>query len=837
MNDQKRQLGMKIGLAVAMNNQEQRKKTRKGMSFLHFAFLGLSLLSIPVSAAPWTYDFAQGLDPLFWTTENIGNTAFTYTPTAEGLKVAGGTGGSGFQAGRIMLNLESYPGGLTNFDAVVTFTNAAFTAGALHQVQFEINCPPQFICVVKDLDDFHVYRDPPRTEANKTYSNATHGTMRIVRSGTSISAYLNGSPSPFWSETYNTAPLVYFALALNKNSTSVATEVTWTDFSIDPAPVPNPPLWSPDILPTNLVFRWRGEGDATDAMGVLHGTPMGGESYPAAKVGLGFLFDSNDDRVDIPHHDALNPGAGGFSVQFWMRGTKAQPAYFSALLDKSHGFVDSTGWALHAWTADGHVSFAIGQGGGGGGNFNEVLSKTDVLDGEFHLVTAIWTGAQAQLFVDGVLEDAKSWGPPANNTRPFRLGYAWGGGTPQRFFRGALDEVMVFSRALTPQEVASVYIAQGGPLRLGIQSITNGARLSWPTIAADTILQSCTDLEIGNWEAIADPAIVWMGTSSTVWMPLADARRFYRFVVQAPSYLVVDLSGGPSAASYPVSFLADVPPGGWTDEHKTTKLVLRRLPADAFTMGSPADELGRFSFETQHPVTLTKDFYLGVFEVTQRQWELVMGNKPSYFNNATHYQTRPVEQVSYYDIRENPANSDDPAVDWPNNTTVNASSFMGKLRAKTGLTGFDLPTESQWEHACRADTGTALNSGKNLTAIDVCPNMAELGRYWANGGSAYSQGGDTNGGTANAGSYLPNAWGLYDMHGNVYEWCLDWYGAYPDSAQDPLGAASGTTRVLKGGGWRDSARGCRSAIRGYYTPGNRYDYPGWFGFRAAMTVP
>jgi formylglycine-generating enzyme required for sulfatase activity len=99
------------------------------------------------------------------------------------------------------------------------------------------------------------------------------------------------------------------------------------------------------------------------------------------------------------------------------------------------------------------------------------------------------------------------------------------------------------------------------------------------------------------------------------------------------------------------------------------------------------------------------------------------------------------------------------------------------------------------------------------------------------------EGGDTSVGTAKAGSYLPNAWGLYDLHGNVYEWCLDWYGTYPGSAQDPLGAASGSTRVLKGGGWRVSARGCRFAIRGCYKPGNRYDYPGWFGFRTAIPLP
>jgi formylglycine-generating enzyme required for sulfatase activity len=297
--------------------------------------------------------------------------------------------------------------------------------------------------------------------------------------------------------------------------------------------------------------------------------------------------------------------------------------------------------------------------------------------------------------------------------------------------------------------------------------------------------------------------------------------------------MVIDLSGGPSASSYPVSYLSAVPSGGWSDTYKTTKLVMRRIPKGSFTMGSPSGELGRYSDETQHPVTLTKDFYIGVFEVTQRQWELVMGNRPSYFNNATYYATRPVEQVSYYDIRENPDNSEI-SPNWPQSSQVHASSFMGKLRAKTGLATFDLPTESQWEYACRAETGTALNSGYNLTSTGQDARMDAVGRYWYNGGSGYSQGCAPSAGTALAGSYLPNAWGLYDMHGNVWEWCLDWYGTYPGSVQDPVGAASGSSRVGRGGSWDGNAGGCRSAVRSGLWPSARIS---GVGFRAARTLP
>jgi formylglycine-generating enzyme required for sulfatase activity len=200
----------------------------------------------------------------------------------------------------------------------------------------------------------------------------------------------------------------------------------------------------------------------------------------------------------------------------------------------------------------------------------------------------------------------------------------------------------------------------------------------------------------------------------------------------------------------------------------------------------------------------------GVFEVTQKQWALVMGTWPSYFTNVSYRDARPVDQVSYYQIRENPTNSHDPAVSWPSNSAVNAQSFMGRLRARTGK-AFDLPTEAQWEYAGRAGTTTALNSGKNLTAEGSSPNMS--------------------GGTAKAGTYLPNAWGLYDIHGNVWEWCLDWYGTYPGTVSDPVGVLTGTARVLHGGDWNISASYSRVAYRDSRYSGDAYSI---IGFRAAL---
>ena len=295
-------------------------------------------------------------------------------------------------------------------------------------------------------------------------------------------------------------------------------------------------------------------------------------------------------------------------------------------------------------------------------------------------------------------------------------------------------------------------------------------------------------------------------------------------------YAVVDLSGGPNATNYPVRY-TNTAPNLDDDTCRTTELWLRKIPAGTFIMGSPEDEVGRWDGYdmAQHEVTLTQDFYIGVFECTQKQWELVMGTKPSYFNNADYYEIRPVEQVSYNMIR---GTSTTGGAGWPTyGHNVDSTSFMGKLQVKTGLV-FDLPTEGQWEYACRAGTTTALNSGKNLTAINQDVAMDEVGRYWYNGGSGYSQNCGLTNGTAKVGSYLPNAWGLYDMHGNVSEICLDWWGASTSSMAaetDPTGPNTGSTCVSRAGNWNyGGAQDCRSASRNYSHPSG---YGSYIGFR------
>ena len=222
----------------------------------------------------------------------------------------------------------------------------------------------------------------------------------------------------------------------------------------------------------------------------------------------------------------------------------------------------------------------------------------------------------------------------------------------------------------------------------------------------------------------------------------------------------------------------------------TMELVLIR--PGRFMMGSPDFEAGRRSVEgPQHEVTISKPFYLGVTEVTQAQYEALMGTNPSLFKGATN----PVEMVSWND----------------------AAEFGRRLSEKTA-TAVRLPTEAEWEYACRAGSSTRFCFG------DSDGDLVEYAWYAGNSG------GKTN----PVGRKKPNAWGLHDMHGNVWEWCSDWYGLYTSSAgADPQGAGPGSDRVLRGGSWYSNAAVCRAAIR-------NSDFPDYLssviGFRVVAPV-
>lgn len=298
--------------------------------------------------------------------------------------------------------------------------------------------------------------------------------------------------------------------------------------------------------------------------------------------------------------------------------------------------------------------------------------------------------------------------------------------------------------------------------------------------------------------------------------------------IAPPVYMIVDLTKdagveGQIEYVYPGDARLETV-GRWTNVwfgvtnnavYATTKLVLRRVPAGSFGMG-----------DTSLPTTLTQDFYIGVFEVTQRQWQLITSAKPSYFNNTTYYASRPLEQRSYEAIRGTASGT--PSISWPaTGRTVAPTSFLGLLRTKTALNNLDLPTDAQWEYACRAGTTSVFNDGDataNVTGENALTNvwLNALGRYrydggYVNGSAAPAQGCAPVNGTAVVGSYQPNGWGLYDMHGNVVEWCLDWLGTRTGGS-DPSGPTSGSSRIKRGGAYNSSPDSCRSAYLGFGTP-------------------
>jgi len=229
----------------------------------------------------------------------------------------------------------------------------------------------------------------------------------------------------------------------------------------------------------------------------------------------------------------------------------------------------------------------------------------------------------------------------------------------------------------------------------------------------------------------------------------------------------------------------------WTNDFGMTFVLIQ---PGTFVMGSPNGELGGYSGEVQHNVTLTQKYYLQTTEVTQGQWKAVMGINPSYFGSCG--DDCPVERVSWEDAQE----------------------FIEKLNLHENANCYRLPTEAQWEYAARAGSTTALANG-NLAVIgcDLDTNLNAMGWYCGNADDKSHQ----------VAQKQPNAWGLYDMHGNVKEWCQDWYGNYSDiSVTDPVGPTEGLYRVARGGSWVTMAQFCRSAEHDGHEPDKRHYFLG-----------
>jgi formylglycine-generating enzyme required for sulfatase activity len=253
-------------------------------------------------------------------------------------------------------------------------------------------------------------------------------------------------------------------------------------------------------------------------------------------------------------------------------------------------------------------------------------------------------------------------------------------------------------------------------------------------------------------------------------------------------------------------------------EKPTPEMEFVQIPAGTFLMGSTDTEPGSRVDETLHPVAITHPFALAKTEVTQRQWQGIMGTAPSYLDGCPDC---PVENVSWLD-----------AIDFCNELSRHHGLTPVYTRIDSSVTwnyqanGFRLPTEAEWEYACRAATTTPFHSGPCITTAEAnfngylpltdCPEG-----LWRNQ-------------IVTVAGFPPNAWGLYDMHGNVNEWCWDWHGEYSaNQVTDPTGPAEGVKRVIRGGSFGEGAALCRSASRKF---SYRSRKSGHMGFRVARSM-
>lgn len=394
------------------------------------------------------------------------------------------------------------------------------------------------------------------------------------------------------------------------------------------------------------------------------------------------------------------------------------------------------------------------------------------------------------------------------------------------------DGSVTFSQDPSTRRVTIGYELQGAPAIVTVDILTNGV-----SIGSENLTYMAGDVNkrvaVGSRSVTWQPCKAWRGHVITDGSLTAKVSAWA--LNEPPLYMVVDLTAANSVRYF--ASAEELPWGGVTNPiYKTDCLVLRKCPAEnvVWRMGSSANEPGRIGArETARLVTLTNDFYFGVYPVTQQQYFHLTKKWPSYF--TARREMRPVEKLSFKDIRGDYQGG----YDWPKDGyALPDGCFLKLLRDHTGGIRFDLPLDAEWEFACRAGRGTALYDGSAYTT----DNMHRLGRSKGNGGCD-AKGADCppttdpdDGGTTIVGSFPANDWDIYDLCGNVWEATRDWYQEVLTDAIDPNKgpeSSPSTWRVFRGGSVTESEGWSRSAVRGPKTLADaRLDY----GFRVALTL-
>jgi len=403
----------------------------------------------PPGGSTFSDAFSNGLDPAYWSVIQTTPGLFSVDTSQGDVRLAktAMTSPGGIQNVTVQLNLAALGGPIAgDFSTQIDFSNAVIGPG-IDQIELHtVFADNSFMFDVYDNScanpNVHIWNGSLQ---GCTPTAATGGTFKISRVGSTLSGHFNNIQL-FAQSSSSPLTRLEFVLQLQPGSNDM-TSVTFDNFSLTGGT-----CGCPIASPVNKVSWWRGEGNPSDSVGANNGTLVGGTTYTTGRVGQAFSLNGTNAGVTVPHNTNLDINPGGFSSEFWMK-SNAAPSGQVLLVDKSHGWTDSTGWAFQSNPPGNRIAWFIGGGGGGSTNFVGVESTVNPFDGNFHHVAGTWDGTNIRLYIDGVLQGTAPFSTPVNNTRAVNIGYSWGGGSPLRFFNGLVDEVAIYARALTETEI------------------------------------------------------------------------------------------------------------------------------------------------------------------------------------------------------------------------------------------------------------------------------------------------------------------------------------------------------------------------------------------------